>query len=73
MPRRPAPSSPTPEALAGKRLRSMHMVSFRLSDPEHALLLALAGRAGIGHSALARRIVEHYLSEHAPQQRRTRK
>ena len=73
MTRRPAPTSPTPEALAGKRLRSMHMVSFRLSDPEHELLLALAKRADIGHSALARRIVEHYLSEHAPAKRGSRK
>ena len=51
----------------------MHMVSFRLSDPEHAALLALAKRADIGHSALARRIVEHYLSEHAPQTQRSRR
>jgi predicted DNA-binding protein len=48
------------------------MVSFRLREPEHAALLALAERAGIGHSALARRIVEHYISEHAPRNRRGR-
>ena len=62
--------SPTPEALGRSRSRSLRMVSFRLSDPEHEALLALAERAGVGHCTLARRIVEHYILEHAPQGRR---
>lgn len=73
MPRRTIPSTPTPEALVGDRGRSLRLVGFRLSDPEYDALLALAKRAGIGHSALARRIVEHYLTEHAPAKRRARK
>jgi predicted DNA-binding protein len=48
------------------------MVSFRLSDPEHEALLALAEKAGVGHTTLARRIVEHYINEHAPRNRRGR-
>jgi predicted DNA-binding protein len=48
------------------------MVSFRLSEPEYEALLALSKKAGIGHSALARRIVEHYINEHAPRNRRRR-
>lgn len=68
-----ARSTPSPKALAGDRTpRSKRMVSFRLSDPEHEALLALAERAGIGHSALARKIVEHYINEHAPRNRRGR-
>lgn len=73
MARRRNLATPTPEALAGTRSRSLHMVSFRLSDPEHDALLSLAHRAGIGHCALARRIVEHYINEHAPERGRGRK
>ena len=49
------------------------MITFRLSEPEYRELRALARRAGIGHSALARRIVEHYVAEHTPRSRRERK
>jgi predicted DNA-binding protein len=48
------------------------MVCFRLSDPEYGTLLALSEQAGIGHSTLARRIVEHYINEHAPRNRHRR-
>ncbi len=47
-------------------------VCFRLRDADHDALLALAERAGVGHSTLARRIVEHYIKEHAPRNRRGR-
>ena len=67
-----ARSTPSPQELAGRVSRSKNMVSFRLSDPEYEALLALAEKAGIGHSALARRIVEHYINEHAPRNRRGR-
>jgi len=62
-------TTPSPKALADRPPPSQRMVSFRLREPEHAALLALAERAGIGHSALARRIVEHYINEHAPRNR----
>jgi hypothetical protein len=67
-----ARSTPSPEELGDRAPRSKNMVSFRLSDPEYEALLALAEKAGIGHSALARRIVEHYINEHAPRNRRGR-
>jgi hypothetical protein len=69
---RMARSTPSPEELGDRAPRSKNMVSFRLSDPEYEALLALAEKAGIGHSALARRIVEHYINEHAPRNRRGR-
>ena len=56
--------APRPEVLARRALRSQHMISFRLSDPEYDALGRLAKRAGLGRSALARRIVEHYVGEH---------
>ena len=43
------------------------VVTFRLDDDEHAALLTLAKRANLGPSALARRIVEAYIAEHAPE------
>ncbi len=49
------------------------MVTFRLSDPQLEELRALAKRAGLGSSALARRIVEHYIAEHGRGARRGRK
>lgn len=66
--------TPRPEELAKRlTLQSQRVVTFRLSDPEHAALLALAERADLGPSAFARRIVEHYINEHAPQSRRNRR
>jgi predicted DNA-binding protein len=41
-------------------------VTFRLNDEDHAELLLLAERGGMGHTTLVRRIVEHYIQEHAP-------
>ena len=67
-----ARSTPSPEELGDHGPRSKRMVSFRLSEPEYEALLALSKKAGIGHSALARRIVEHYINEHAPRNRRGR-
>lgn len=59
--------TPSPEALGAPRpLASQRVVTFRLDDREHEALLGLAERAGLGHSALARRIVEAYINEHAP-------
>jgi hypothetical protein len=59
--------TPTPEALGKPRPRaSRQVVTFRLDDPEHDALLMLSERAGLGHSAFARRIVEAYINEHAP-------
>lgn len=58
---------PTPEALGAPRpLASRQVVTFRLDDQDHAALLQLAERAGLGHSAFARRIVESYIGEHGP-------
>jgi predicted DNA-binding protein len=48
-------------------------VTFRLSDPQFEELRALARRAGLGSSALARRIIEHYIAAHARRARRGRK
>lgn len=67
-----ARSTPSPKELGNQGPRSTKMVSFRLSDPEYEDLLELSQKAGIGHSALARRIVEHYINEHAPRNRRRR-
>ena len=59
---------PPPEALnkprAHKPTRSP--VTFRLTEADESALHALAARAKMGASALARRIVEHYIREHAP-------
>jgi predicted DNA-binding protein len=55
---------PTPEQLRPKP--SQRLITFRLSDDEHGALLLLAERAQVGHSTLVRRIVEHYIVEHAP-------
>lgn len=65
--------TPTPEELGRQRPRSTRMVTFRLSDPQLEELRALARRAGLGSSALARRIVEHYIAEHGRGARRGRK
>ena len=42
-------------------------VSFRLRPAEANVLKALAERAGVGPSTLARLIVQRYLSEHPPE------
>jgi hypothetical protein len=63
--------TPSPEALGlGKQARIP--ICFRLSDANHDALLKLAARAGVGPSTLSRRIVEHYIEEHAPRSRRRR-
>ena len=64
---------PSPESLAGPRLASRQVVTFRLDDPEHIALLGLAERANLGPSAFARRIVEAYITAHAPTSKATRK
>ena len=64
--------TPPPEALdrppkrkpAPKPKRSP--VTFRLTEADEEELHKLAKRARLGASALARRIVEHYIREHAP-------
>lgn len=45
-------------------------MSIRLNEPDFELLVALAERAGIGHATLARRIVEDWLADQAPRNRR---
>lgn len=65
-----AKRTPPPEALAKrnaskpKPVRSP--VTFRLTETDEDALHALAKRADMGPSAFARRIVEHYIREHAP-------
>lgn len=63
--------TPGPESL-GRAMNARQPVCFRLGDADHDALLTLAERAGVGHSTLARRIVEHYIKEHAPRKRRGR-
>lgn len=65
--------TPTPEELGARQPpTSRQVVTFRLDDAEHAALLTLAKRANLGHSALARRIVEAYIAEHAPESKTPR-
>lgn len=49
---------PTPEELAG---RSERTVTFRMHAADHEALVQLAKRTKVGHTTLARRIVEDYL------------
>lgn len=58
---------PPPEALNQPRERkpTRSPVTFRLSEADEDALHALAARAQLGASAFARRIVEHYIREHA--------
>lgn len=60
--------TPTPEELnpqrPGKKKRSP--LTFRLADAYEDAFLVLCRRADLGRSAFARRIVEHYIREHAP-------
>jgi len=62
---------PSPEALARPRA-TRNPVTFRLNDDDWEALRALAGRADAGPSSFARRIVEHYIREHAPRARAKR-
>jgi hypothetical protein len=64
--------TPSPEALGQRRKLSRRVVTFRLNEAEHEALLGLAKRARMGHSALVRRIVEHYIAEHVPRRQRGR-
>ncbi len=65
--------TPTPEELGVRPPpTSRQVVTFRLDDDEHAALLTLAKRANLGPSALARRIVEAYIAEHAPESKTPR-
>lgn len=61
--------TPTPEQLNPRRGRTAPRspVTFRLTAPYEDAFLLLARRARLGRSAFARRIVEHYIREHAPQ------
>jgi hypothetical protein len=60
---------PGPETFS--RGEATMIVTFRLSETDHAALLQLAERGKIGHSTLVRRVVEHYIQEHAkPRARR---
>lgn len=61
---------PAPEDLGRDTSRRLP-ISFRLTDADHDALLALAERAGVGHSTLARRVVEHYIREHSARRRRS--
>jgi hypothetical protein len=56
---------PSPEALKRPRA-TRNPINFRLNDDDWEMLHALAARAEAGPSSFARRIVEHYLREHAP-------
>jgi hypothetical protein len=60
--------TPPPEALrrpprVRKPVRSP--ITFRLAEADERALRALAVRAKMGSSALARRIVENYIQDHA--------
>ena len=57
---------PPPEQLTAKQRRTQRLITFRLNGDEDTLLRAIAEAADIGPSTLARRIVEHYVREHAP-------
>jgi hypothetical protein len=64
MRRMPAPAQLKP------RRNSRNLIAFRLNDDEDDALRALAATSGMGPSTLARRIVEHYLGQHAPRARK---
>jgi hypothetical protein len=67
-----AKRTPPPEALNRPPVRKpppkpkRSPVTFRLTEADEEELHRLAKRAQLGASALARRIVEHYIREHAP-------
>jgi hypothetical protein len=64
---------PSPETLSKQRVRKpspkpkRSPLTFRLTEADEDALHALAERAQLGPSAFARRIVEHYIRQHAPQ------
>jgi hypothetical protein len=64
-----AKRTPPPEALARRQGHTpkpkRSPVTFRLTEADEDALHALAKRAQLGPSAFARRIVEHYIQEHA--------
>jgi hypothetical protein len=69
-----ATKQPTPASLAKmtrpripKKKRSP--ITFRLSEVHEAALHTLAESVDLGPSALARRIVENYIEQHAPRTR----
>ena len=62
---------PSPQELNRPRLRRVPKpprspVTFRLTEADEEALHRLARRAKLGASAFARRIVEHYIRQHAP-------
>jgi hypothetical protein len=61
--------TPSPEALARQGVHvpkpKRSPVTFRLTEDDEDALHALAERAELGPSTFARRIVEHYIQEHA--------
>jgi hypothetical protein len=46
------------------------VLAIRLNEPDFQTLAALARRASIGHTTLVRRIVEDWLADQAPRNRR---
>lgn len=56
---------PPPEALRNGPPKKHSPITFRLDPEDLTKLHGLAERAGIGHTSLVRRIVEHYIREHA--------
>jgi len=59
---------PSPESFA--RPETTRLVTFRLSETDHAGLITLARRSKLGHSTFVRRIVEHYIEQHAAPRRK---
>lgn len=62
---------PSPMELSGPRERRARKpprspVTFRLTEADEGALHMLARRARLGPSAFARRVVEHYIRQHAP-------
>jgi hypothetical protein len=65
---------PAPEALNRPRdlVPARSPITFRLTEADEEKLHKLARRARLGRSTLARRIVEHYIQQHAPRPGRKR-
>lgn len=62
---------PSPEQLRRPQT-SRRLITFRLNDDADQILRLLAQRAGLGPSTLARRVIEHYVRDHAPRNARKR-